>query len=116
MRRVPITAAAEIPLCALAGLVLGIIGDGVAGMIVGAILGAGVGALLAVALLRKQHRDAEGEDLYDEELGIVGGDVGAPNLSHPPAVIGAFSASSLGGSAGVSDEPPAEGPAPVGDA
>ncbi len=111
------TAAAEIPLGALAGLVLGLAAAGIPGLIVGALLGGGAGALLSLALLRKQHRDAEFEDLHDEELGVIGGQLGAPGLEHPPPTIGIYSRASLGGaSTGGDDTAPAAGPMPVGDA
>ncbi|HEY8074517.1 MAG TPA: hypothetical protein VIF62_10410, partial [Labilithrix sp.] len=96
---------------------LGLAAAGIPGLIVGAVLGGAAGALLSLALLRKQHRDAESEDLYDEELGIVGGSLGAPGLEHPPATVGVYSRASLGGaSTGADDDALAEGPMPVGDA
>ena len=106
------TAAAEVPLGALAGLVLGLAAAGVPGLIVGAAIGGAAGALLSLALWRKQHRDAETDDLYDEERGITGGSLGAPVLEHPPATVGTYSRASLGGD----DVADAEGPLPVGDA
>jgi hypothetical protein len=114
LRRVPVTAAAEVPLAALAGLALGL-AAGPPGMIAGALLGGVAGLLLALALWRKQHRDAESEDVYDEELGVTSGTVGAPNLQHPPARIGAYSAESMGASAWTPAEPVA-GPIPLADA
>jgi hypothetical protein len=44
----------------------------------------------------------------DAEIGVSGGDLGAPNLKHPPATTGVYSAASSG--AGASGESPAEGP------
>jgi hypothetical protein len=47
--------------------------------------------------------------VLDDEIGVSGGELGAPNLEHPPAKVGAYS----GTSAGVSSEggeQPAEGP------
>ena len=57
-----------------------------------------VGAGLAIAQNRSEHWDHETVDRYDEELGIMGGDMGAPNLSHPPPLIGAYSSGSAGAS------------------
>jgi len=119
VRRLPLTAAAEVPLGALAGLVLGLAAAGIPGLVVGAVIGGAAGALLSLALLRKQHRDAESEDVYDEELGITRGSLGAPGLEHPPATIGAYSRASLGGGATTGeddDDTPAAGPMSVGDA
>jgi hypothetical protein len=32
----------------------------------------------------------------DAVIGISGGDMGAPNLAHPPAKVGAYSSASVG--------------------
>jgi hypothetical protein len=94
---------------ALAGATLGAIAGppgAVAGAVVGAIAGAVAGRVVEGS---NEARAAEDEEL-DREIGVSGGELGAPNLEHPPAKIGAYS----GGSAGVGpmddDESPAEGP------
>lgn len=88
-------AMAEVPFGVAAGAALGAFA-GPAGIVAGALIGSGVGAVLAIAQNRQMHRNAEGEDLYDEELGIIGGQLGSPNLDHPPATVGTYSAGSLG--------------------
>lgn len=88
-------AIAEVPFGVAAGAALGSFA-GPVGIIAGAIIGSGVGAVLAIAQNRQWHRNSEGEDLYDEELGIMGGELGSPNLEHPPATVGTYSTGSLG--------------------
>jgi len=93
---------------ALAGAVIGSVA-GPVGALAGAIIGAAAGSLLGdvthKAGVERDTRDAE----LDEEIGVSGGDMGAPNLSHPPATVGAYSGGSTGASSG-GDEEPAEGP------
>lgn len=91
----PAIAVAEVPFGIAAGAALGAFA-GPVGLVTGAIIGSGVGAALAIAQSRQMHIDAEETARYDRELGIIGGDIGAPNLWHPPATIGAYSAASAG--------------------
>src|SRR5580704_3695786 len=80
---------------AFAGAAIGSVG-GLAGAIVGALLGAVAGALLVAvthqAGVQRSARDA----VLDGEIGVSGGELGAPNLLHPPSQVGAFSAASSG--------------------
>ncbi|HXX70034.1 MAG TPA: hypothetical protein VEK07_22835 [Polyangiaceae bacterium] len=93
---------------ALVGTVVGA-AAGPPGMIAGAILGGAAGAVTGVALEIDASWSAAETRVLDEELGVSGGELGAPNLEHPPARIGAYSAASAG--AGPSSLPvPAEGP------
>lgn len=113
---VPLTVI-EAPLAGLAGALLGFMAGGPIGIIVGVVLGAAVGVLVAIALDRQIGIDAERNRISDEAIGVYHNSLGAPNLEHPPARIGAFSAGSMGRS---SWEPPeaetVDGPMPVGDA
>jgi hypothetical protein len=93
---------------AVAGAVFGSIA-GPPGMVAGALIGAVAGAIAASALDTDAERGAERTRELDEEIGVSGGDLGAPNLKHPPATIGAYSTAVAGGG-DTSDEEPAEGP------
>lgn len=106
-------AMAEVPFGLAAGAALGAFA-GPAGVVAGAIIGSGVGAALAIAQNRQMHRNAETDDLYDQELGIIGGSLGAPNLEHPPATVGTYSAASAG-VAGDIDVDVVAGPIPAGE-
>ena len=70
---------------------------GPAGIAAGAVVGGVVGGFVA----RVSDEEAERASFHDGELdkaiGVNGGDVGAPNLKHPPAVRGTYSAASSGG-------------------
>jgi hypothetical protein len=93
---------------ALAGAALGGIAGppgALAGAVLGGVFGAGAAAALEASSADESARTAE----LDAEIGITGGDLGAPNLEHPPAKTGAYSGASAGvtSSTGAS---PAEGP------
>jgi hypothetical protein len=93
---------------AVGGAVLGGLA-GPAGAIAGAVIGAAMGAFSSLAFeTAAAKRDAHDEKL-DRDLGIAEGDIGAPNLQHPPAKIGAFSAASSGAGS-TSEGEPSEGP------
>jgi uncharacterized membrane protein len=79
------------------------------GVVVGALIGAAAGALAVEAMGTESDRRAAHEAELDEEIGVVGGDLGAPNLKHPPAKVGAYSAAAAGVAAAPAAEP-AEGP------
>ncbi|MEO8875112.1 MAG: hypothetical protein ABI461_05950 [Polyangiaceae bacterium] len=82
---------------------------GPAGSIAGAIVGALAGGIAVAAIERSDKaNEAHGREL-DETIGVSGGELGAPNLKHPAAKIGAYSGSSTGG-ATVATESPSEGP------
>jgi len=93
---------------ALAGAVLGA-AAGPPGVAAGAIIGGIAGAITGAGLDTESSRDAARTRELDAEIGVSGGDLGAPGLKHPPAKIGAFSAASSGVDSS-SGEDPAEGP------
>jgi uncharacterized membrane protein YdjX (TVP38/TMEM64 family) len=76
-------AIAEVPLGILAGAALGAFA-GPVGLLAGAIAGSAVGVVLAVGHNRQMYLESLEEERYDREMGIIGGDIGAPNLRHPP--------------------------------
>jgi hypothetical protein len=79
------------------------------GIVAGAVIGAVAGAVTAAALETDAARqEARTRDL-DEAIGVTDGDLGAPNLKHPPAKVGAYSGTSVG-VAPSEGESPAEGP------
>lgn len=89
-------AIAEVPLGVVAGAALGAFA-GPVGVVAGAIGGSIVGAVLAIGHNRQIHLEALEEERIDRELGVIGGDIGAPNLRHPGASIGGlYHTSSLG--------------------
>jgi hypothetical protein len=93
---------------ALVGAAAGAIA-GPPGAVVGAILGAAVGSI-AGSVLEQNATDAKAiEGELDREIGVSGGELGAPNLDHPAPKTGAYSAASAGAAAS-GDEEPAEGP------
>ena len=77
----------------------------IAGMVLGAAAGAVVGKMVDEEADRKSTHDEE----LDEAIGVSGGDLGAPNLKHPPAIRGAYSAASVG-AGGSGERHPSEGP------
>ncbi len=82
---------------------------GPAGVAAGAVIGGIAGALAGAALDQDASEDAARTRELDAAIGVSGGDLGAPNLKHPPATIGAYSAASVGeGGSGTGE--PAEGP------
>jgi hypothetical protein len=86
------------------------------GAITGAILGGIAGTLAGAALDNAAARQAQHEEELDRVIGVIGGELGAPNLDHPPPLRGGwYSLESLGAQA---DESPApsEGPMPPADA
>jgi hypothetical protein len=96
---------------AAAGAVLGA-GAGPAGIVAGALIGGAAGAVAASALEKDAARKAARTRELDEQIGVTGGDLGAPNLKHPPARVGAYSAASVGAASSGDDDEPAEGPIP----
>ncbi len=95
---------------AVAGAILGAVA-GPPGAVVGAILGAAAGALAGLAIDRGTTENEAVDAGLDEAIGVSGGEMGAPNLEHPPATRGAFSGASAG-VAPAADGEPAEGPIP----
>jgi phage tail tape-measure protein len=98
---------------AAAGAILGA-GAGPAGIVAGALIGGAAGAVAASALEKDAARKAAHARELDEQIGVTKGDLGAPNLKHPPARVGAYSAASAGAGTSGDDEEPAEGPIPSG--
>jgi hypothetical protein len=96
---------------AAAGAILGA-GAGPAGIVAGALIGGAAGAVAASALEKDAARKAARTRELDEQIGVTGGDLGAPNLKHPPARVGAYSAASVGAASSGDDDEPAEGPIP----
>jgi phage tail tape-measure protein len=95
---------------AIAGAAVGSLA-GPVGTAVGAVVGAVAGAIMGAAVENGEAAKAAEDRDLDEEIGVSEGELGAPNLKHPPAKVGAYS----GGSAGTSsssddDDEPAEGP------
>lgn len=93
---------------AVAGGVMGAVA-GPPGAAVGAVIGGVVGAVLAAVSDEKDTEEAAADRELDEDIGVIGGDLGAPNLEHPPAKRGAYSAASVGVGSSATAEP-AEGP------
>lgn len=79
------------------------------GMVAGALIGGVSGALAAAALDIRAEDGEERTRELDDVIGVNGGTIGAPNLKHPPANLGGYSAAASGAEA-PSGEPPAEGP------
>jgi hypothetical protein len=96
---------------ALAGAAVGSIA-GPAGAAAGAVIGGVVGAMVAKVADEEADRVSMHDGELDEEIGVNGGDLGAPNLKHPPAVRGTYSAGSAGGG-GSSSGGTSEGPMPA---
>jgi len=93
---------------ALVGAVLGA-SAGPPGAIAGAIIGGVAGALAGAALDRESSASEQRTRELDEEIGVTGGDLGAPNLEHVPPTSGAYSPESSG-AAPPAEDVPAEGP------
>jgi hypothetical protein len=94
---------------AIAGAAMGAIG-GPPGAVVGAVLGAAVGAMVTKVSDDEAERKSLHDGELDEEIGVNGGEIGAPNLEHPPAVLGLYSAGSSGAGSSGGEGASAEGP------
>jgi hypothetical protein len=94
---------------ALAGATFGGIA-GPPGAVAGAMIGGAAGAIIGAVLDTEDSRKADHTRTLDAEIGASGGEMGAANLEHPPATVGAYSGASTGASAPSSSEAPAEGP------
>jgi hypothetical protein len=95
---------------ALGGAGMGALVAGPAGATFGAIVGAGMGAATAWAADGGATEAADRDSELDIEIGVHGPDLGAPNLDHPPAVIGAYSRAATGTGAGGDEIEEADGP------
>ena len=96
---------------ALAGAALGS-AAGPPGIAAGAVIGGLAGVISGAVLDSESSRRASRSRELDAQIGVIGGDLGAPNLKHPPAERGAYSAASVGVDSS-SGEEPAEGPMQV---
>ena len=94
---------------AAAGAVMGAVA-GPPGVVVGAVLGGAVGAAAEAVLEGREGAARSRNKELDEQIGVTSGELGAPNLKHPPARIGAFSAAASG--AAGARHTLAEGPMP----
>ena len=94
---------------AVAGAGLGLLAGGPAGAIAGIVIGGGLGAVTAWAVDANSVEASWHDDQLDADIGVTSGDLGSPNLEHPPAKIGAFSREVSGAGTSV-DVPDAEGP------
>ena len=71
-----------------------------------------VGAIVAKISDEEADRVSFHDGELDAEIGVNGGDLGAPNLKHPPAIRGTYSAGSAGGG-GASSGRTSDGPMPA---
>jgi hypothetical protein len=94
---------------AIGGGGLGWVTAGVEGLVIGVLLGAVAAALAAWAVQGQERESADRNSQLDAEIGVDGGDIGAPNLEHIPSRSHQPSreSSGVGGPAGSS---PASGP------
>jgi hypothetical protein len=81
---------------ALGGAGMGALVAGPAGATIGAIVGAGMGAATAWAADQGATDAADRDSQLDIEIGVHGPDLGAPNLEHPQASVGAYSRAATG--------------------
>lgn len=91
---------------------------GMPGVAFGALTGGVIGGVAAVAIEHAIEVDSARARRLDEETGVLGGEMGAPNLDHPPAKMGLYSAASAGlgsGGGGTGGRAPSEGPMSSGD-
>ena len=98
---------------AASGAVLGAAIGAVAGppgIVAGAVIGGVTGALTAAGLDNAAQCRTERDRELDEEIGVMGGDIGAPNLKHPGPVGGAACSAASAGAGSSGGEQPAEGP------
>jgi hypothetical protein len=76
-------------------------------------VGAIAGAIAGRAIEEGDEVRASEDRELDREIGVSGGELGAPNLAHPPATLGTYSGGSAGVGPASSGEEPAEGPMPA---
>jgi hypothetical protein len=95
---------------AFAGAGMGGLVAGPPGAIVGAVVGTAMGAATGWAAYRGASEAADRDSQLDIDIGVHGPELGAPNLEHPPARIGAYSREASGAGAAAEDRIEAEGP------
>ncbi len=98
---------------AVAGGIAGAVG-GPVGVAIGGAIGGAVGAAAGAVLEGVEHAKAVHDASLDQDIGVIGGDLGAASPDAPKARIGAFSGGSSGGG-GRETPVPAEGMIPTGD-
>ncbi len=74
---------------AIAGAVMGAIA-GPPGAAAGAVIGGLVGAVATGVVEKQAEARALHDEELDEEIGVMGGEIGAPNLKHPPTAVEAY--------------------------
>jgi phage tail tape-measure protein len=95
---------------AIAGASLGMVA-GPPGAIAGAVIGGIVGAVATAVASERNAEDDARDRQTDLDIGVTSDELGAPNLAHPPAIVGTYSAAAAGeASESDSDQTPAEGP------
>jgi hypothetical protein len=80
---------------AAVGAVVGMIG-GPIGAAAGAAVGGAAAALAEAMVEQHDEQTRDRNDELDEIIGVTAGEIGAPNLKHPPAKVGAYSAAAMG--------------------
>ena len=93
---------------AVAGAAMGAIA-GPIGAVAGGALGGVIGAFAGQVLDENDAADAEHDQQLDRDIGVTEGDLGAASPDAPPALRGAYSAASAGGT-GTGGSKPSEGP------
>ena len=96
---------------ALGGIAFGSFA-GPIGMLIGGLLGAVAGAGMGDAVSKIQEHRSLHDEIMDEEIGVIDGNLGVAPPDQPPAWIGAYSMGSAGCSGGAFDIAPDEGPIP----
>jgi hypothetical protein len=94
---------------AIAGAAIGAV-VGPVGVAAGVVIGGVVGAFCAKVADEEADRVSAHDHDLDAVIGVSGGSLGAPNLKHPPATRGTYSAASSGGASGGGSS--ADGPMP----
>lgn len=84
---------------AIAGAAMGAVA-GPVGVAAGVVIGGVVGAFCAKVADEEAERVSAHDHELDAVIGVSGGSLGAPNLKHPPATRGTYSAASSGGASG----------------
>ena len=62
------------------------------GAAAGAVIGGLVGAVATGVVEKQAEARALHDEELDEEIGVMGGEIGAPNLKHPPTAVEAYEA------------------------
>lgn len=104
---------------ALAGAALGAFA-GPVGLVAGGLIGAAAGAAAGIAFVDAEAEQAVMDEQLDEEIGVIGGNIGVASPNAPKSNRGVVSASSAGvGGTGGGDTnigiSPDEGPIPKAD-